>query len=320
MIMKVYYEDAKKTFDVEIEALTRVKSSLGKSFDEAVDKILSTKGRVIFIGIGKSGIIADKIAASFSSVGLASFYIDAGTAYHGDLGRVSSDDVVIFISNSGETQEVLQALSALQNIHNNELATIAMTGSEDSTLAKNTDIVLSIDVAEEADITKLAPTSSTTATLVMGDALLVAIETAKEFDRESFAMYHPGGSIGKILLQNVKNSMHTKIPYVHVDTSINEVIYRISDYGIGITLVKDEQENVIGIITDGDIRKKFLNISKVKGSTAKDYMTQGFISISEDKRNREAWRKMANYNISNLVVLDKDKKVVGLVTIHDVLE
>ncbi|MCT3045100.1 KpsF/GutQ family sugar-phosphate isomerase [Leuconostoc mesenteroides] len=320
MIMKVYYEDAKKTFDVEIEALTRVKSSLGKSFDEAVDKILSTKGRVIFIGIGKSGIIADKIAASFSSVGLASFYIDAGTAYHGDLGRVSSDDVVIFISNSGETQEVLQALSALQNIHNNELATIAMTGSEDSTLAKNTDILLSIDVAEEADITKLAPTSSTTATLVMGDALLVAIETAKEFDRESFAMYHPGGSIGKILLQNVKNSMHTKIPYVHVDTSINEVIYRISDYGIGITLVKDEQENVIGIITDGDIRKKFLNISKVKGSTAKDYMTQGFISISEDKRNREAWRKMANYNISNLVVLDKDKKVVGVVTIHDVLE
>ncbi|SPE12017.1 Arabinose 5-phosphate isomerase KdsD [Leuconostoc mesenteroides] len=318
--MKVYYEDAKKTFDVEIEALTRVKSSLGKSFDEAVDKILSTKGRVIFIGIGKSGIIADKIAASFSSVGLASFYIDAGTAYHGDLGRVSSDDVVIFISNSGETQEVLQALSALQNIHNNELATIAMTGSEDSTLTKNTDIVLSIDVAEEADITKLAPTSSTTATLVMGDALLVAIETAKEFDRESFAMYHPGGSIGKILLQNVKNSMHTKIPYVHVDTSINEVIYRISDYGIGITLVKDEQENVIGIITDGDIRKKFLNISKVKGSTAKDYMTQGFISISEDKRNREAWRKMANYNISNLVVLDKDKKVVGVVTIHDVLE
>ncbi|MBS0942148.1 KpsF/GutQ family sugar-phosphate isomerase [Leuconostoc mesenteroides] len=318
--MKVYYEDAKKTFDVEIEALTRVKSSLGKSFDEAVDKILSTKGRVIFIGIGKSGIIADKIAASFSSVGLASFYIDAGTAYHGDLGRVSSDDVVIFISNSGETQEVLQALSALQNIHNNELATIAMTGSEDSTLAKNTDIVLSIDVAEEADITKLAPTSSTTATLVMGDALLVAIETAKEFDRESFAMYHPGGSIGKILLQNVKNSMHTKIPYVHGDTSINEVIYRISDYGIGITLVKDEQENVIGIITDGDIRKKFLNISKVKGSTAKDYMTQGFISISEDKRNREAWRKMANYNISNLVVLDKDKKVVGVVTIHDVLE
>ena len=318
--MKVYYEDAKKTFDVEIEALTRVKSSLGKSFDEAVDKIFSTIGRVIFIGIGKSGIIADKIAASFSSVGLASFYIDAGTAYHGDLGRVSSDDVVIFISNSGETQEVLQALSALQNIHNNELATIAMTGSEDSTLAKNTDIVLSIDVAEEADITKLAPTSSTTATLVMGDALLFAIETAKEFDRESFAMYHPGGSIGKILLQNVKNSMHTKIPYVHVDTSINEVIYRISDYGIGITLVKDEQENVIGIITDGDIRKKFLNISRVKGSTAKDYMTQGFISISEDKRNREAWRKMANYNISNLVVLDKDKKVVGVVTIHDVLE
>ncbi|WP_260342628.1 KpsF/GutQ family sugar-phosphate isomerase [Leuconostoc suionicum] len=318
--MKVYYEDAKKTFDAEIEALNRVKSSLGKSFDEAVDKILSTKGRVIFIGIGKSGIIADKIAASFSSVGLASFYIDAGTAYHGDLGRVSSDDVVIFISNSGETQEVLQALSALQNIHNNELATIALTGSEDSTLAKNTDIVLSIDVAEEADITKLAPTSSTTATLVMGDALLVAIETAKEFDRESFAMYHPGGSIGKILLQNVKNSMHTKIPYVHVDTSINEVIYRISDYGIGITLVKDEQENVIGIITDGDIRKKFLNISKVKGSTAKDYMTQGFISISENKRNREAWRKMADYNISNLVVLDKDKKVVGVVTIHDVLE
>ncbi|GMA69103.1 arabinose 5-phosphate isomerase [Leuconostoc litchii] len=318
--MKVYYEDAKQTFETEIEALDRVKQSLGTSFDETIDKILETKGRIIFLGIGKSGIIADKIAASFSSVGLASFYIDAGTAYHGDLGRVSSDDLVILISNSGETQEVLQSLSALQNIHKDKLFTVAMTGSEDSTLAKNANIVLTIDVAEEADITKLAPTSSTTATLVMGDALLVAIEKAKEFDREHFALYHPGGSIGKILLQNVKNSMHTKIPYVHIDTSINDVIYRISDFGIGITLVKDSEENVIGIITDGDIRKKFLNISKVKGSTAKDYMTEGFISINENKRNREAWKKMANYNISNLVVLDNNQKVVGVVTIHDVLE
>lgn len=318
--MTTYYDDAKKTFELEIDALKSVRETLDEHFDAVVETILANKGRTIFIGIGKSGIIAEKIAASLSSVGVSSFFIDAGTAYHGDLGRVSVDDVAIFISNSGETQEVIQTLFALKNIHQDSLKTIALTGSDESTLAKSTDLVLKIDVAEEADPTKLAPTSSTTATLVMGDALLIAIEKANAFKREDFALYHPGGSIGKMLLRNVEHSMHTKIPYVKTTTPINDVIYRISDFGVGMTLVKTPEDTVIGIITDGDIRKKFLYINQVKGSTASDYMTEGFITINKKARNNAAWKKMAANNISNLVVEDDDDKVVGIITIHDVLE
>ncbi|MBZ5948139.1 KpsF/GutQ family sugar-phosphate isomerase [Leuconostoc gelidum subsp. gasicomitatum] len=318
--MTNYFDDAKITFDTEIAALQTVRETLDENFDEVVEAILNTKGRSIFIAIGKSGIIAEKIAASLSSVGVPSFFIDAGTAYHGDLGRVSADDLVIFISNSGETQEVVQTLFALKNIHQNELKTIALTGSEDATLAKNTDIFLKVDVAEEADPTELAPTSSTTATLVMGDALLIAVEKAKAFKRADFALYHPGGSIGKMLLRDVAHSMHTKIPYVQTTTPINDVIYRISDFGVGMTLVKTPEEKVIGIITDGDIRKKFLYINQVKNSTAADYMTEGFISINQNARNSAAWKKMASNNISNLVVKDDDDSVVGIITIHDVLE
>ncbi|MFT9396087.1 MAG: KpsF/GutQ family sugar-phosphate isomerase [Lacticaseibacillus paracasei] len=318
--MTTYFNDAKLSFDAEINALESVRDNLDENFDHVVDAIAQTQGRLIFIAIGKSGIIADKIAASFSSIGVPSFFIDAGTAYHGDLGRVSQDDLAIFISNSGETQEVLQTLFALQNIHHDKLKTVALTGSEDSSLAQNTNLLLKVDVAEEADLTKLAPTSSTTATLVMGDALLIAIEKKTEFKREKFALYHPGGSIGKMLLRNVKNSMHTKVPYVQTSTPINDVIYRISDFGLGMTLVKNDAGVVTGIVTDGDLRKKFLRVTTVKSSTAKDYMTEGFISIEQSARNGAAWKKMANHNISNLVVVDDDNNVVGVITIHDVLD
>lgn len=318
--MTDYYKRAQKTFDTEINALVQLRDRLDHQFDDVVEKILTLNGRIVFIGIGKSGIIGDKISASFSSIGIPSFSIDAGVAYHGDLGRVAKDDLAIFISNSGETQEVIQAMLALQNIHHDKLVMVAMTGNPTSTLAKNVQFVLNIGNAKEADVTGMAPTTSTTATLVLGDALLVALEEALGFSKEKFALYHPGGSIGKMLLQRIKHVMHQKIPYVHEDTPINDVIYRISDYGIGITLVKSNNDEVIGIVTDGDIRKKFLGISGVKGSVAKDYMTYGFISVNENDRNRDAWRKMANHNISNLVVLNDIGTVVGIVTIHDVLE
>ncbi|WP_220739734.1 KpsF/GutQ family sugar-phosphate isomerase [Leuconostoc miyukkimchii] len=318
--MTTYFDDAKLTFDTEIDALKTVRETLDDHFDDVINAILNTNGRVLFVAIGKSGLIAEKIAASLSSIGLSSFFIDAGSAFHGDLGRVSADDLVIFVSNSGETQEVIQTLFALKNIHKTNLKTVAITGSEESTLARETDILLKVDVAEEADTTKLAPTSSTTATLVMGDAILIAIEKAQEFKREDFALYHPGGSIGKMLLRDVQHSMHTKIPYVHIDTPINDVIYRISDFGVGMTLVKSSDDKVIGIVTDGDIRKKFLYINQVKGSTAEDYMTEGFININQTARNTVAWKKMAANNISNLVVNDDDDNVVGIITIHDVLD
>lgn len=319
MQMKTYYNDAKETFNTEITALEKVRDELDESFDQVVEEILDTTGRLIFIAIGKSGIIAEKIAASFSSIGVSSFFIDAGNAFHGDLGRVSADDLVFFVSNSGETQEVIQTFFALKQIFGDDLKTVALTGASDSTLAQNSTYPLIVDVAVEADTTKLAPTSSTTATLVVGDALLIAVQKEKEFTRDDFALYHPGGSIGKLLLQTVKNVMHTKIPYVNVNTPINDVIYRISDFGVGMTLVKDEDGKVVGIVTDGDIRKKMLQVSMVKKSTAADYMTKGFISIDVDERNSVAWKKMASHNISNLVVED-DGEVVGIITIHDVLD
>ena len=317
--MKTYYNDAKETFNTEITALEKVRDELNESFDQVVDAVLATTGRLIFIAIGKSGIIAEKIAASFSSIGVSSFFIDAGNAFHGDLGRVSADDLVFFVSNSGETQEVLQTFFALRQIFDDELKTVAMTGAPESTLAQNSSYPLIVDVAVEADTTKLAPTSSTTATLVVGDALLIAVQKANEFTRDDFALYHPGGSIGKLLLQRVKNVMHTKIPYVRIHTPINDVIYRISDFSVGMTLVKDDDDNVVGIVTDGDIRKKMLQVSMVKKSTAADYMTEGFVSIDANKRNSVAWKKMASHNISNLVV-EEAGEVVGIITIHDVLD
>ncbi|MCP0887485.1 KpsF/GutQ family sugar-phosphate isomerase [Ligilactobacillus sp. WILCCON 0076] len=315
-----YYEIAQEVFKKESEELQKVAARLNNSFDELVNMVADVKGRIILIGTGKSELIAKKIAASLSSIGFPSFAIDAGTTFHGDLGRIAKDDLVFFVSNSGETQEVVQALFALQNNYPDDLLSIALTGNLESTLAKNTKMQFDVGVSEEVDVTKMAPTASTTAVLVFGDALLTALEEKVGFTRRQFAKYHPGGSIGKMLLQRVKHVMHTKVPYVNEDTPINEVIYTISDYGIGLTLVRElGTQKIIGIITDGDIRKKFLNISSVKKSSAKDYMTYGFVSIDQEERNREAWRLMARHGISNLIVTDSQKEVVGVVTIHEVL-
>lgn len=316
-----YYEMAQKVFAVENESLAQVAAQLDDTFDQLIAQIQQVTGRLIFIGIGKSKLVAQKIAASLSSIGQPSFTIDAANAYHGDLGRVASNDLVFFVSNSGETQEVIKTLLALQAIHGEDLATVALTGAPQSTLAKNTALCINIGVNQEADVTGLAPTSSTTATLVFGDALLVVLEQVHQFDKEKFAQYHPGGNIGRLLLQRVKHVMHSHIPYVDEDTPINDVIYWISDFGLGLTLVRHPQTQAItGIVTDGDIRKKFLSVPQVKKSCATDYMTRGFISINQNERNQLAWKKMAAYGISNLIVEDDDQQVVGIVTIHDVLE
>lgn len=315
-----YYKIAQQVFAEEAAALTNVSERLDASFDQLVEQAAEISGRIIFIGTGKSQLVAEKITASLSSIGNASFAVDAGTAYHGDLGRIAAEDLVLFVSNSGETQEVLQALFALQQIFHDQLQTVALTGNTESTLAQNCSLVFDLGVSEEVDLTKMAPTASTTAVLAFGDALMVALEKQKSFSRREFAKYHPGGSIGKMLLQRVKHVMHTKVPYVNQDTPINDVIYTISDYGIGLTLVREnETGKIIGIVTDGDIRKKFLQVASVKKSVAADYMTEGFVSIDQNQRNQTAWQLMASHNISNLIVIDDKKDVVGVVTIHEVL-
>lgn len=318
--LMVYYEIAQEVFKQEEQMLEDVAKRLDNNFDLLIEEMANVSGRIIFIGTGKSELIAEKIAASLSSIGCSSFSVDAGTAYHGDLGRVSHDDLVFFVSNSGETQEVVQALFALQNNFPSGFFSVALTGNTQSTLAQNTTMAFDLGVAGEADLTKMAPTASTTAVLVFGDALMTALEKKNNFTRQEFARFHPGGSIGKLLLQQVKHVMHTKIPYVNEDTPINEVIYAISDYGIGLTLVKHpDTKEVTGIITDGDIRKKFLKVASVRKSCASDYMTRGFISINEEERNRVAWKMMVRHGISNLIVTGREEKVVGVVTIHEVL-
>lgn len=315
-----YYELAKEIFNTEKEAIEEVEQHIDQSFDDLVHLITNNQGRIVFVGIGKSEIIAQKIAASLSSIGYSSFTIDAAAAFHGDLGRICGNDIVIFISNSGETQEVIQTLFALKNIFPDKLNTVAFTGNINSTLAHNTDLIINLGVTKEADITGLAPTSSTTATLVYGDALLVSLEVASAFDEEKFALYHPGGNIGKMLLQKVKHVMHTNLPKVSMGTPVNDVIYTISSYGIGVTLVIDDSsQDFVGIVTDGDIRKKILQIPSLKKATAQDFMTSDFITINQNEPNQDAWKKMADYSISNLIVVNDNQQVIGIVTLHDVL-
>lgn len=308
---------AKEVFELEMRELIRVKEKIDEEFSNVVELIFETKGRVIVTGIGKSGIIGRKIAASFASTGTNAFFMHSAEALHGDLGMVYRDDIVIAISNSGESQEVLDMLPSIKKIG---ATIVAMTGNVNSSLAKEAKYVLDIGIEKEACPLDLAPTSSTTATLVMGDALTVALINKRDFKQEKFALYHPGGSIGRRLLTRVKDLMSKELPIVYEDSDLREIIYNISSKRLGMTVVCDKDKNPVGLITDGDIRRnlfdKYENLSLVK---AKEIMTIGFKSIESNELASEAWRIMNENNISNLVVLEGEK-LVGVVTMHDVFE
>lgn len=298
-------EIAKQVIQTEIQGLDYMSSRIGQEFELAVEAIIITTGRTIICGMGKSGIIGKKIAASFASTGTPSFFMHPGEAFHGDLGMVKPEDVFIAISNSGETDEVLKLLPFLRDNGN---YIIAITGKSESTLAKHAHCHLDIAVPKEACPLQLAPTTSTTATLVIGDALTVALMNKRDFQPENFARFHPGGNLGRRLLSKVKDEMiKDDLPKVSTNDFFPVIIDTISSGKLGLALVFDN-DKLIGIITDGDIRRAMKKYFKdVFDLKAINIITENPLSISQESSIQLAYELMHNNNITSLVVLDGGK-------------
>ncbi|MGX6591310.1 KpsF/GutQ family sugar-phosphate isomerase [Cetobacterium ceti] len=309
-------ELAKEIFDIEISELEKVKAKITDTIVDAANMILNSRGKVVITGIGKSGIIGKKIAATLASTGTYAVFMNAAEGVHGDLGMISPDDIVIAISNSGNSDEVISIIPSVRKIG---AKLIAMTGNENSRLGVAADIVLNIGVEREACPMNLAPTSSTTATLVMGDALGVLLIKARDFKPENFALYHPGGSLGRRLLMKVKDVMHMSVPMVSKEDDMDTVILTMTNKRLGAVCVVDNNK-MIGLITEGDIRRALKKKQEFFNLHAKDIMTEKFISVQENMMALEAMELMENRDsqISVLPVLNNDK-LVGLVRIHDLL-
>ena len=307
---------AKDALQTEADALLRIKRDLGDEFVRAVEIILECNGKVIMTGMGKSGLVAKKIAATLASTGTPSFYMHPGEAFHGDLGMISKGDVVIALSYSGETDEVLKIVPF---IHDNGNTLISMTGNSTSSLAKNSDIHLDVKVEREACILHLAPTTSTTAQLAMGDALACALMKVRNFTSMDYARLHPGGSLGRRLLMTVGNVMHrTDLPIVDESCSATEMIQRISQGGLGLIVICREDE-ILGIVTDGDVRRameskqaEFFNIRPMDIATPSPKM------IRPEEKLIEAEKMMTRHKINSLLVVDGDKHLVGVIQIYDI--
>ncbi|MGR5444019.1 KpsF/GutQ family sugar-phosphate isomerase [Vibrio jasicida] len=298
---------AKDVIQTEVDGLIHMGSHIDNSFIQAVNAILTTNGRTIICGMGKSGIVGKKIAASFASTGTPSFFMHPGEAFHGDLGMVKPEDVFIAISNSGETDEVLKLLPFLRDNGN---YVIALTGKSGSTLAKNAHCHLDIAVPKEACPHQLAPTSSTTATLVMGDALTVALMESREFLPENFARFHPGGSLGRRLLSRVSDEMVSEFPLVKESADFTSVVHAISDGKLGLVLVEVDQG--LAIITDGDVRKAMnANGKQVFDLKARDILTLNPAKISSSASTQTAYEVMENKKITSLIVVE-DERVIGV--------
>ena len=305
---------AQETLDIEIEALQRMRSRMDERFNEAVEIVLTMQGRVVVVGMGKSGIIGQKIAATLASTGTPAFFVHPGEAFHGDLGMIRAVDVALLISNSGETEEVLRILPFLEHQQNK---IIALTGDMDSALARHSHVVLDVGVEREACKNNLAPTSSTTNTLAMGDALAVALTVKRDFQPEDFARFHPGGSLGRRLLTRVCDVMHKgPLPVCSPDASFRDVVTSITDGRMGLTLVMDEQA-LHGIITDGDLRRAFEAQDDVKQLNAGQMMSPCPLTIDQHMRFAEAEAYMRDKEVGALVVQDENGQTVGVLQIYD---
>ncbi|GAC1302027.1 MAG: KpsF/GutQ family sugar-phosphate isomerase [Mucilaginibacter sp.] len=308
-------EIAQRVFDIEIESLQFVAASLDDQFNKVVQAILNTNGKVVVIGIGKSGIIGKKIAATFASTGTPSFFLHPGEAFHGDLGMVGANDMVILISYSGETDEVLKLIPFLTW---NKNTIIGITGNPNSTVAKNSYYHLNINIKNEACPLALAPTSSTTAALVMGDALAVALMESRQFQQEDFARFHPGGSLGRKLLIRVKDLMRTdNLPFISEKSSFTELLLRMSEGRLGMVIVGDAG-NVKGIITDGDLRRALLRNSDTSKLIITQMMTENPVFIEEDEFINQAEQVMMDKKITTVLVGSAaNRNVTGIYQIYN---
>ena len=310
---------SQEVFKQELTELEKVSRRIGNVMNDVVDLIYSCSGKVVVTGIGKTGIIGHKIASSLASTGTPSFFMNAAEAMHGDLGMISKSDVVIVLSNSGTSQEVLRIVGPIKRIG---CPIVAITGNPQSTLAKESDYVLDVAVEKEACPLGLAPTSSTTAALIMGDALVVSLIERRNFKSEEFALYHPGGALGKRLLVRVRDVMHSDVPLVREDAPFKDVIYEVSNKRLGMTIVSNMEGKPVGIITDGDIRRAIQNFNEATHLKAKEFMTIGFKSVLESQRVEDALCLMENNKITTLDVMkDKnDTSIIGIIHIHDIFE
>lgn len=310
---------AKKVLKTESEAVLALISRLNHNFERAVSIIFESKGRVVVTGMGKSGLVGKKIAATLASTGTPAFFLHPAEASHGDLGMVTSRDAIIAISNSGETEELIGLLPFLKRFN---VSLISMTGNPLSTLAKSSDVNLDISVKEEACPFGLVPTASTTAAIAMGDALAVAILTKKGFKEEDFANYHPGGSIGKRLLIKVKDLLLTEdaFPLISPFASMTQAVMEISSKRLGIAVVADETKKILGVITDGDLRRGIEKWGRdFFDMKASDVMIKNPKTISEEELAAKALSIMEKHSITSLVVPDNEGKAKGIIHIHDIL-
>jgi len=309
---------AKEVIAIEADAIKNLIHSVDQGFVKAVDAISKCRGRVIITGMGKTGIVGRKIAATLSSTGTPSIWLHSAEAVHGDLGQVTKQDIMIIISTSGETDETTRLLPIVKKIG---IKVIAMTGNPKSTLAKFSDIVLNVSVKKEGCPLGLAPMASTTATLVLGDALAACLIDRKGFKKEDFAFYHPGGALGRRLLLKVEDIMRTghQFAKVYPETLVKEVLLAITKARSGSACVVDRQGHLLGIFTDGDLRRHLEEDTNLALRKVKDVMTKNPVSISKDKLAAEGLNVLEERKIDELPVVDKNHKCLGILDVQDIL-
>jgi arabinose-5-phosphate isomerase len=309
---------AQSVLDIEAAAIVALKSRIDDNFSKACELILACDGRVVVIGMGKSGHIGEKIAATMASTGTPAFFVHPGEASHGDMGMITPKDVVIAISYSGNTQELLTLIPAIKRLH---VPLIALTGNPNSALSQASDVHINIAVAEEACPLGLAPTASTTATLAMGDALAVALLQARGFTEEDFAKSHPAGALGRRLLLKISDIMHQgqELPKVLKTAYLSEALIEMTHKKLGMTAVVDENNHVCGIFTDGDLRRAISHNLNIHLEKMQNNMTYPCATVKADMLAAEALNLMQDKKINALLVTDDDNKLIGAFNMHDLL-
>ena len=314
-----YCEIGRAVIAIELQAINQLLERINHEFAHACTLIYHCHSRVVVIGMGKSGHIGNKIAATLASTGTPAFFVHPGEACHGDIGMITQQDVVLALSNSGETDELITLLPVIKAL---QIPLIRMTGNPHSTLAKASTVNLDISVTKEACPLGLAPTSSTTVALVMGDALAITLLQIRELTKEDFARYHPGGSLGQRLLLKAENVMYRdlQIPKVSANTTLDEVLVEMTQKSLGMTTITDDNNHLLGIYTDGDLRRTLNQHCDVKKTMIHSVMTSNPKTISPDTLAIQALKTMENFKITSLVVVNKANQVLGVVHLHSLLQ
>lgn len=309
---------AQNVIEIELDAISQLKERIGANFTQACELLLHCTGRIVVIGMGKSGHIANKIAATLASTGSPAFFVHPAEASHGDLGMIVKGDVVIALSNSGNTEEILTILPVIKRL---KIPLVSLTGNPNSELAKNADVNLDVSVEQEACPLNLAPTASTTAALVMGDALALALLEARGYTEDDFALTHPSGSLGRRLLLKVKDLMHTgnSIPQVKPDTTVRDALLEMTQKRLGMTTITSDGK-LEGIFTDGDIRRAIDKNVDFQTTAIKELMTKTCKTTTEDTLAYDALNTMDGNKITSLVVIDKHNNIQGVLHMHDLLQ